>query len=140
MELKIIGRVILSVQIGVIHLVQQRLHRRQLFILSADSGKRGDARLNQKPRFKQLRNQFLLIRKAKPQRIMGKPRHRAQERSLSLTDIHDMLCLKDLDRLTHRRAAYTKPLHQFRLGGQLRAGLQGFLNDHFSEFIGNLFR
>jgi len=113
---------------------------KETFVLSADGGKRGDARLNQKPRFKQLRNQFLLIGKAQSQRIMGKPRHRAKECSLSLTDIHDMLRLKNLDRLAHRRAAHAEPLHQFRLGGQLRAGLQGFLNDHFSEFIGNLFR
>ena len=64
----------------------------------------------------------------------------AMESALPLPDIDDMLRLQNFNRLAHRRTADPEALHQFRLGGQLRAGLQGFLNDHFSEFIGNLFR
>lgn len=77
-KFKIIRRVILAVQISVVHLIQQIFHRDELLILPADGRQRRDARLNQQPRFQQLRNQFLLIRKAQAQRVARQPRHGAQ--------------------------------------------------------------
>ena len=139
-KFKIIRRVILAVQISVVHLIQQIFHRDELLILPADGRQRRDARLNQQPRFQQLRNQFLLIRKAQAQRVARQPRHGAQKRALPLTNIDNVLRLQNFDRLAHRRAADPEALHQLRFGRQFRARLQRFLYDHLPQFIGHPLR
>ena len=139
-KFKIIRRVILAMQISVVHLIQQIFHRDELLILPADGRQRRDARLNQQPRFQQLRNQFLLIRKAQAQRVARQPRHGAQKRALPLTNIDNVLRLQNFDRLAHRRAADPEALHQLRFGRQFRARLQRFLYDHLPQFIGHPLR
>ena len=139
-ELEIIRRVILAVQIGVIHPIQQGLHRGKLLFLPPDGGQRRDVRLDQQPRLQQLGDQLLLIGEAQPQRVARQPRHGAQERALPLPDIDDMLRLQNFNRLAHRRTADPEALHQFRLGRELRARLERFLYDHFPQLIGHLLR
>ena len=137
-ELEVKRRVILPVQIGVVHPVQQQLHLHQILLLTPLRRQRRHARLHQQPRLQQLGDELLLIGKAQAQRIAGQPRHRAQERALSLPDVHDVLGLQNLDRLAHRGTAHAKARHQLGLRGELCAGLHLLLNDHLAQLVGNL--